>query len=288
MNASVIINGHTMDRYEDICEAIESVQNQTHVPYEVIFVSDGNEELAERVNGERLHTKVVLTEENVGCPQARNRGAERASGDLIAFLDDDAVAHEEWLEHLVENAMMTGYPAVGGRMVAQWQTERPMWLPDEFLWLVGVTHEGFGPNGDPGEEGPVRNTFGSNIAFRREVFEDLGGFGGMMGRQGDSQMQAGETELCARMYEETGQRVWYDPDAIVEHKIPEERTRPEWLLRRAWGQGRSKAQMSIGDEESSFVSHLVRESVPRHLSSVLGLFALTAVVGLGWASEKFT
>jgi GT2 family glycosyltransferase len=203
-------------------------------------------------------------------------------------MDDDAVADPQWLEHLVEDAHMTGYPAVGGRMVAQWQTDRPIWLPDEFLWLVGVTHENFGPDGDPDEEGPVRNTFGSNITFRREVFESLGGFGGMMGRQGDTQMQAGETELCVRMHEETGKRVWYDPDAIVEHKIPDERTELSWLIRRAWGQGRSKAQMSIGDEESSFASRLIRESVPRHISSVCGLLLLTMVVGFGWIYENLS
>jgi len=86
-------------------------------------------------------------------------------------------------------------------MTPAWVAGKPSFLPEEFYWLIGVTHRGFADG--PGE---VRNTFGSNISFRADVFAELGGFDvDIGGRKGDKNLQGGETELCARMREAYGQ-----------------------------------------------------------------------------------
>lgn len=304
MKVSVVLCTHSTDRYDALIEAAESVLSQTYDDVELVLVSDGSESVAElmrRDYGDRDDVVVHCNETNVGLLESRNNGAELASGEVVAFLDDDAIAACDWVTKLVSVYEERDVVAVGGRMLPQWVAGKPEFLPEEFYWLVGVTHRGFGPDGELDAEGEVRNTFGSNISFDRGAFRELGGFDtDIGGRKGDKHLQGGETELCARLAERYGQGVWYVPDAEVEHKIFDYRTEPAWLLKRAFWQGYSKRGMgkfvpaSTG-EESDFLGRLLGDFVPDRLSglaarpSVTGakqlgmLVALTGVVGAGYA-----
>jgi hypothetical protein len=148
--------------------------------------------------------------------------------------------------------------------------------------------------------GEVWNTFGSNISFRADVFAELGGFDvDIGGRKGDKNLQGGETELCARMREEYGQGVWYDPEAEVAHKVFEYRTEFRWLVDRAFWQGYSKQAMeSFVDDESgeegAFLGALLSTYIPNRVQSLVRnpevaeaqrlimVFVLTASVSLGY------
>jgi len=245
--------------------------------------------------GDYDNVVISCNEENMGLLRSRNLGAELASGDVIAFIDDDAVAEDNWVERLVLAYQEEDAIAVGGKMTPRWVAERPSFLPEEFYWLIGVTHRGFADG--PGE---VRNTFGSNISFRADVFEQLDGFDiDIGGRKGDRNLQGGETELCARMREAYEEGVWYDPEAEVTHKVFEYRTELSWLVDRAFWQGYSKRAMESfvddeGGEEEVFLKSLVIEFIPIRVADILRnpsynsflqlilLFQLTTAVGLGY------
>lgn len=305
MRVSVVVCTHTTERYPDLREAVESVLANTYENREVIVVSDGSEAVYERAVadfGDREDVRVHLQPENRGLLTARNTGANVADGDVVAFLDDDAVADEHWLAELVAaydeddaRADDGRVLAAGGRMVPAWVAGEPGFLPEEFYWLVGVTHRGFADG-----SGEVRNTFGSNISFRSDVFEALGGFDTTIGgRKGDRHLQGGETELCARLRDEYGVGVQYTPDARVAHKIFDYRTAPAWLVRRAFWQGYSKRGMEVfvpasTGEEGEFLGDLLVRFVPDRLRNLLVrprasallellfLFVLTGSVGLGY------
>jgi len=297
MKVSVVVCTYSLDMYDDFCEAVESVLSQTYEEIEVVVVIDGNDELAERVREDYGGSDDVLVhanDENVGLLKSRNTGAEVATGDVVAFIDDDAVADERWIEELVHAYREHDVEAAGGRMTPIWVSGKPSFLPEEFYWLVGVTHRGFG------DEGEVRNTFGSNISFRRDVFLELDGFDtDIGGRKGDKNLQGGETELCARLRSELDGTLYYNPDAEVGHKVFEYRTRLGWLLKRAFWQGYSKRAMEVllpdsGDEESAFLGDLLLRYMPDRLwNSVTGpslteakkfvmLVVFTACVGFGY------
>ncbi|WP_324662028.1 glucosyl-dolichyl phosphate glucuronosyltransferase [Haloarcula sediminis] len=304
MRVSVVLCTHTLERYDDCMEAAESVLGQSHRDVELVLVSDGNDDVYEQFEddfGDRDDVVTHCNDENIGLLESRNNGAERATGDVVAFLDDDAVAAEDWAERLVAAYEADGdRQAVGGRMVPAWVAGKPRFLPEEFYWLVGVTNRGFGPDGDPDEAGEVRNTFGSNISFRRDVFLDLGGFeDDIGGRQGEKNLQGGETELCARLRSEYDTGVYYVPDALVAHKVFDYRTDPGWLVDRAFWQGYSKRGMEVfvpesTGEESDFLGDLLFRFLPSRLrgfaeSPSLGavlqlvfLFLLTGSVGVGY------
>src|SRR6056297_3208464 len=273
MRVSVVLCTHTLDRYEAFTEAAESVLDQTYDDTELVLVSDGNEAVAERFRSEYGDRDDVVThcnDQNVGLLESRNNGAEVATGDVVAFIDDDAIADPDWVAELVEAYEDKDALAAGGKMTPAWVAGRPSFLPEEFYWLVGVTHRGFADG--PGE---VRNTFGSNISFQRDVFLELDGFDtNIGGRQGEKNLQGGETELCARLQSEYETGVYYVPDALVAHKIFDYRTDPGWLVDRAFWQGYSKRGMELfvpesTGEESDFLGRLLLSFVPQRLGSLV-------------------
>lgn len=298
MHVSVVLCTYTENMYPHFSEAAESILSQTYDEVELVVIVDGTQSVYDRVladYGDRDDVIVECNEENVGLLESRNRGAEIATGDVVAFIDDDAVADKEWIERLVRAYEAEDAIAAGGKMIPEWVAEKPSFLPEEFYWLVGVTHQGFAE--EPGE---VRNTFGSNISFRAEVFEELGGFDtNIGGRKGDANLQGGETELCARLHEQHGHGVWYEPGAEVAHKVFEYRTAFRWLVDRAFWQGYSKRAMETfveneGSDEGVFLKRLVTEFVPDRLAALvrnpslskvtqlLTLFVLSGSVGVGY------
>jgi glycosyltransferase involved in cell wall biosynthesis len=297
VKVSVVVCSYSPALFDDLVDAVNSVLAQTHDDVEVVVVVDGDDALCERVRTRYGgHDAVVVhcNEENRGLSLSRNAGVERASGEVVAFMDDDAVAYPDWVERLVALYDRHDAVAAGGRMAGRWVAGKPSFLPAEFYWLVGVTHRGF-----PTEECEVRNTFGSNISFRREVFEELGGFDPNLGLSGDNNVQGEETEFAARVRRRYGEGVWYDPDAVVEHKVFASRMRPRWLLDRAFWQGYSKRVMNdalpggVDTEEGDFVRQLLVSSVPDRVGrfvrgdadaarQLLTLWLLTVTVGLGY------
>lgn len=295
MKVSVVVCSYSLDTFDACREAIESVLAQTYEDVELVVVVDGNEELYDRIVEQYDSITVHLNEENLGLSKSRNRGFSLATGDVIAFLDDDAVADERWVEELVSVYEAEDTIAVGGKMVSEWVAGKPSFLPEEFYWLVGVTHRGFA---EPGEE--VRNTFGSNISFRREVFEEIGTFDPELGRRGSLNVQAEETVFCVRMSEAFGRGVVYNPDAVVAHKVFDYRTEPTWLIERAFWQGYSKHVLGTlvpeasGENESAYLRDLLLKFVPERIRGLVGspskdealqlgaVFVFTATVGFGY------
>lgn len=296
MRTSVVICTYAPDLYPDLQDAIQSVLDQTYDEVEVVVVVDGNDDLCGRVRddyGDQERVKVHCNEENRGLSASRNAGIETATGEFIAFMDDDAVADEEWVETLVQTYEKQDVDGVGGKMTPLWVAGKPSFLPEEFYWLVGVTHRGFP------DEGPVRNTFGSNISFRNDVLEQLDGFDESLGRKGDKHVQGEETELAARMRAELDGTFYYTPDAEVAHKVFEYRTQFPWLLKRAFWQGYSKAVMATllpdtGGNETAFLGQLLAQFIPERLwglvrspafhkvSQLVALVLFTAAVGFGY------
>jgi len=273
-------------------DAIESLVTQTYKDLELIVVVDGDEALYDRIMKDGVPAdKVISNETNMGLSESRNRGVDVASGEVIVFFDDDAVADRDWIKELVRMYDECAAIAAGGKIVPLWIGGKMNFLPEEYYWLIGATHRGFA-------EGitEVRNTFGSNISFRAEVLDALGGFRGEMGVRGGGALQGEETEMCARMKKKFGKGVMYNPDAIVHHKIVSARTKVTFLMRRAFWQGYSKrmiAEMGYSmDVEGDFLRDLVRVGVFERVKEILrfkivpavqifflGLFTVTVFLG---------
>jgi glycosyltransferase involved in cell wall biosynthesis len=297
MRVSVVVCTYTMELYDHLGDAADAVLEQTHDDTELVLISDGDDDVYEAMRadyGDRDEVRIGKNDSNQGLSRSRNHGVDLATGDVVAFLDDDAVPEPDWVEQLVAGYERHDAIAVGGKMTPLWVDGRPEFLPEEFYWLIGVTHRGY-----PDAECRVRNTNGSNMSFKQEVLEALGGFDENLGRKGDRQVQGEETELAARMQAEYGEGMWYVPEAEVGHKVFDYRTDREWLLKRAFWQGYSKRVMDdlvddTGGEEGDYLRNLVFRFGPKRLAGLCRrpstarsdqlamLVALTAAVGFGF------
>ena len=289
MLVSAVVCTYSLDNYPNLVEAVDSLLAQTHREMEVIIAVDGNAELYEKVSAHYGGNKTVsalLLKENVGVSGARNAGIKAAKGDVIAFIDDDAVAEKGWTENLLGTYREYDAAAVGGKILPVWLGGKPDYLPEELCWLVGITHEGFA--GEKVVE--VRNTFGPNMSFKKEVFQKAGMFNENLGfaRRGTSYIQAEEPEFALRMRRELGKGVIYNPKAVVYHKIPPAKVKVGLLLKRAFYQGYSKAllrKLNISADamasEKSYLKALLFEYIPRRLKRSYRLTELKKLLMLG-------
>lgn len=239
-NTSVIICAYTMERWQDLVEAVESLHKQTAQPHEIIVVIDHNPELLQRVHAEIDSVTCVPNAHKQGLSGARNTAIELAQGDILAFMDEDAAAAPNWLELLEAGFTGPKVLGVGGGIVPNWVDVEPKWFPSEFNWVVGCTYTGL-----PESLAPIRNLIGCNMAFRREVFETVGGFRTGMGRIGKVPVGCEETELCIRALQHyDGGSFLYEPQAKVLHRVPGARANFKYFRSRCYAEGLSKAQVA--------------------------------------------
>lgn len=292
---SVVICAFSDERWNDLRAAVESVRRQEPPPSEIVLVIDHNEELRARAESAFADAIVVSNTGRQGLSDARNAGVGVASSDVIAFLDDDAVAAPGWLRALVNGyASRADVIGVGGAALPAWDVGRPAWFPEEFDWVVGCSYRGL-----PVTLAPIRNFLGCNMSFRREAFELVGGFHTDVGRVGDRPVGGEETELCIRLSQRARTAVLlYQPEAVVHHRVPTARAGWRYFRRRCYAEGVSKAVVSrlVGSQQGlaserrhAFVT-LPRAALGylgegvRH-GSVAGLGRAAAVVaGLGITS----
>lgn len=295
MQVSVVVCGYTLERDEVFIECIESVMSQTYDPVEVVVVVDGNPALADLVDdkfGEAI--ELVENEENRGISYSRTVGGRRASGDIVAFIDDDAVAEPDWLERLVETFDETDAVAAGGYVAPNWVEGKPVFFPEEFYWLVGCTEKGFATDGEE-----VRNAYGSNISYRREVFLDIGGYDENTGRKGDRHIQAHEAPVGIRIREAYGRGMIYVVDAVVHHTLFPYRGDFWWLLKRSFWQGFSKRVLDVlypnsTGSEREFLGRVFGEYFPKRVirgvrrptlanwSQIGAILVFTAAIACGY------
>lgn len=239
-SASVVICAYTEDRWHQLTRAVNSALGQSQPPLEVVLVIDHCPPLLQRARESFADVVIVPNARTRGLAGARNTGVARASGEVVAFLDDDAVASPDWLERLLDAYADPAVVGVGGMVRPHWVDGRPAWFPDELGWVVGCSYRGM-----PEDPAPVRNVIGANMSFRRGLLVDLGGFRTGLGRIGTLPLGCEETELCIRAAETSGGGiVLYQPMATVDHCVPAARASWSYLWSRCYAEGLSKAAVA--------------------------------------------
>ncbi|HVY77838.1 MAG TPA: glycosyltransferase [Solirubrobacterales bacterium] len=283
---SVLICAYTLDRLTVLSQAIESVRAQSAPAHEIVLCVDHSPELLAEAGRRWPDVHLVENHEEQGLSGARNSGVAACSGEVVAFLDDDAVAAPDWLARLGEAYRDPDVLGAGGSVHPAWEAGKPAWFPPEFDWVVGCTHSGM-----PRQREAVRNLVGANMSLRRDVLLELGGFRHELGRIGTIPAGCEETDLCIRV----GQRwprakILYDPAAAVDHFVPAARGSREYFRSRCRGEGRSKAVLAglVGSDagleaERTYTSRTLPSGVLRGLGEALrgdlsGLARAAAIV----------
>ncbi len=293
IRVSVVICTHSEERLPLLREAVASVQSQSPPPDEVIVVVDHNPALLDAIGDQHAPAIVLGSSGPPGLSGARNTGVGAASGEIVAFLDDDAYAEPGWLSALVTPYAKPDVLGVGGVALPEWQTAQPRWFPAEFLWVVGCSYEGL-----PTTIASVRNMIGCNMSMRRSVFPSVGGFHHGVGRGRGLPMGCEETEMCIRATRQLGGLFMHQPPARVRHVVPASRTRLRYFLLRCFAEGASKAYvvMLAGsargmESERRYARRTLPRGMLRGVGDALGgdLFGLAraAMILLGSLSFSF-
>lgn len=288
---SVVICAFTFDRLEVLGESIASLRAQTLPPHEIVLVIDHAPELLEEVRRLWPEIVIVANREKQGLSGARNTGVAEAGGEVVAFLDDDAIADPGWLARLAAAYADPNVLGAGGTVRPRWVEGKPGWFPSEFDWVVGCTHSGM-----PQQLEPVRNLVGANMSFRRAPLVEVGGFSHDLGRVGTLPVGCEETDLSIRVHQRwPAAEILYDPAAKVEHVVPPSRGKVRYFLDRCRAEGRSKAVLTgmVGSDdglssERSYVRRTLPLGVLRGLRDTLrgdaGGFGRAAMIFVGLAA----
>jgi glycosyltransferase involved in cell wall biosynthesis len=236
--ASVIVCSYDEGRVRDLEDCVRSLLEQDFENFEILVVVDHNKRLYEILKGKMSNQKVrVILNDSPRRGQAStmNCGIRESRGEIVCFIDDDAVASKNWLSKIV-GAYDVNTVAVGGPIEPIWIGGKPSYLPEEFYWMIGATGNYLG-----GGVRKVRNLWSGNISYKKSLFSIVGFFREDLGKTKDAPLQGEDAEFGLRVLKLTGRSIKYVPEAVVYHKVHGERVKLSSLLKRAFGQGYTKA-----------------------------------------------
>ena len=233
-----------------IRDTLEALRDLDYPAFEVIVVNDGSTDETGQIAS--TYPYRVIDEENQGLSRARNTGIAAATGEIVAFIDDDAYPDPHWLRFLALSFMEGNYAAVGGPNLAP---SNDGWRADAIANAPG------GPNAVLISDRIAEHIPGCNMAFRKSALEAVGGFDPRFRTAGD------DVDICWRL-QDRGEVIGYSAAAVVWHH----RRR---YLRTYW-----KQQVGYGKAEA-----LLEKKWPSRYDSLGRLSWLGRIYGRGVARD---
>jgi len=270
----------TYNRAALLREALRSLfaQKAEGVSYEIVVIDNNSaDDTPGAVKSLETESPVPLRyfrESRQGNAYARNTGVEQAHGSIVAFLDDDCIADENWVATI--KAAFDRDPElafVGGRVLPVWGSDPPSWLNTAHWAPLALLDYGTEERSISGQT-PL-GLLTANIAVRKEVFEQLGGFLASLQRVKGSIGSMEDHEFLLRMCR-GGKRGLYLPDLITWAGVDPERMTKTYHRRWHTGHGHFYAVLNDPEWERSKFQFA---GVPSHL------YKETAKQAVTWCSK---
>jgi GT2 family glycosyltransferase len=284
MSISVVIA--TYNRGTLLGECLRHLADQPfEADDEVVVVDNGSTDDTSRVieaSRQRFNVRLRhMTESRPGKSHAVAAAVAAASGDVLAFTDDDVTVDPSWIASIRHIMRDSNAALVGGPVFPRWEASPPRWL--RFETSVDTREYGrlaaplgllnYGPASI--ELGP-RTVLGANMAVRRAPINKVGGFARHLGKLRGTLLSGEDHELCQRV-QAAGFRAMYCPELRVAHWVPVERMRASYSMSWFFWSGITHATLDAA-EHSNRRRGVLRHFFKRALtSSVRGIGA--AVLG---------
>jgi glycosyltransferase involved in cell wall biosynthesis len=252
----------TYNREDYIGECLErlALQDYPAEAFEVIVVdnnsTDGTTGIIKDIIKSNKHIGFrYFLETDQGLSYARNRGIKEAKGEVLIYLDDDAFASNDYLKNLdrffkdFEDAA-----AFGGKIIPRFESQRPAWMSDFLLPLVSVIDLGDKVIPFPKRKFPI----GANMGFTREIIGKVGDFNVNLGRKGSGLQGSEEKDIFSKITNNKGS-IYYIPDVLVEHMVPDKRIQLDFIKRQAKGVGGSEKQRTLDVGRGTYIKRLMTE-----------------------------
>jgi glucosyl-dolichyl phosphate glucuronosyltransferase len=288
MNVTVILC--TCNRCEDLRRALQSIAESrmsTSVAWETLVVdnnsTDATREIVEDFSRRYPGRFRYLFEPTPGKSHALNAGVANANGEILAFVDDDVTVEPTWLQNLTKDLRSGEWAGTAGRILPAEAFVPPTWL--SWKHCGGILCAWFDLGDQPRELDPDHLPYGANMAFRKDAFGKFGGFRLDLGPRPRSEIRNEDIEFGRRLLK-AGERLRYEPLAVVYHPVPQRRISKQFFL--SWWFDFGRASI-IEREEPGDVRgiardylSLVRRSVHISIASVRRMLAVRASMRFFW------
>jgi O-antigen biosynthesis protein len=215
---SVVVCTHNGQKTLEEC--LERLGALTYPDYEVIVVNDGSSDASAEIA--RRYGATLIETDHRGLGHARNKGIEAARGEIVAFLDDDAYPDADWLHYVAALLRANGHAGVGGPNIPP---------ADDGLVAECVAAAPGGPIHVLISDREAEHVPGCNMAFRKDVLEEVGCFDERFRVAGD------DVDLCWRL-QKAGRTLGFSAGAVVMHRRRDSIRR---YLRQQYGYGKAEA-----------------------------------------------
>ena len=238
---SVIICTYNRDKY--LFRALECLKNQdiSSEKYEIILINNLSTDSTEEICKDFISLNPGLTvsyfiENQQGLSFARNRGILESKAEILVFLDDDAYAAMNYLSSI------SGFfnhwpevPAAGGKIIPEYEIADPAWMNPFLASLVSAQDLGNRVRKFKSGKYPI----GANMIIRKSMFQKYGNFNTDLGRKGSELLGGEEKDFFYRLIRDK-KDIYYIPDAIVSHYIPDVRVQIPFIKKLGIGIGKSQ------------------------------------------------
>jgi len=259
---SVIIA--TFNRCESLRSTLDSFLTQelcASFDYEIIIVDNNSKDETKKVFESyslRFNSKLkYIFEPCQGKSHALNTGIKEARGEIIALTDDDCIMDKRWLYSLYVAFRDYGASCVGGKILPIWPSQRPTWLGDHILSKLAILDYGDNPFQITSRQ---KALYGANLAIKKDKLSKQNPFNINLGRKG-YKLYGGEDEKIFQDMLDAGEKIFYQPEAIVFHKIPLDRVKKNYFRKYNFDSYRSLIRFDENSEKS-LVKYF---NIPRYL-----------------------
>ncbi len=242
---SVVVCTYNREKFLPDCLRSLAAQQAAPATFEVLIVNnqstDGTDDIARSFLRDHPHMQIrYMVEKKKGLSHARNRGLSESLGEVVTYIDDDAIATPGFVGHV--QRFFAEHPdaaAVGGKVLARFEGPRPEWF-NRYSASLFFSH--YDPGDQPFRYGASEYPIGCNMSIRRTILQQAGGFDPKLGRKGKGGVGAEEKALFRYLHQEE-LPCYFDPSQVVYHQIDKERTEPAYTRKLALGLGQTHRLM---------------------------------------------
>ena len=282
----------TYNREKYIGPLLDSIAKNDYptMDYEIVLVdnncTDNTRKVCEQFIAE--HSEIAfryVVEPEQGLSAARNKGIKEAKGDIIIYVDDDALVDADYIR--IYATHFAAYPetmAAGGPIEPLYETEEPKWMSPYTKALLTAWMN----YGDKVREYPNgRYPGGGNAAYRKVVFDQVGLFNTELGRKGSALLASEEKDIFDKMHA-LGMQVLYLPTPILHHIIPQAKLEEDYFNRLTLQIGRSERMRTRAISKGKYLKRLLSEGIKWGGTLVLlSLYTLQGHPMKGWKLVLF-